>query len=179
MRWRVGAKGSIIPDRATGSAKRALAQSGRRLGDDLAIRLARTCARNATSRVAIDGADRAAPMYSAGRSCFDSRTPSTVGGLSVGILPAETTVLEIHGRPVDVVAEPKAVPSNAVLPFSSGDLIQLLDWVAAATVVGVGAQDGEDVRLVRCQLGMPFEKSPVISLEASRDVDRKKRRHGS
>ena len=63
------------------------------------------------------------------------------GDLPVGVLTAEPAVLQVDGRAVDVVPEPKATATDAVLPVAAGDLLQFLDRMASRTVVRIGVQD--------------------------------------
>jgi hypothetical protein len=60
--------------------------------------------------------------------------------LFVGILSAETTVVEHHILAFDIVTKTPATEAETVLTFPRRDILELLDLMPAGTVVGIAAK---------------------------------------
>jgi hypothetical protein len=67
--------------------------------------------------------------------------PRAAGALSIGILSPKTAGLKHNRVSVDVVPEPKAAQSQAILPFSAFDIHQFLDRVMATAVIWVSGEN--------------------------------------
>jgi hypothetical protein len=61
--------------------------------------------------------------------------------LLIRIFSAKTAGLKHHFLTVDVVSEPKAAQSQAILPFTAFDIRQFLELVMAIAVIRVGGEN--------------------------------------
>jgi hypothetical protein len=67
--------------------------------------------------------------------------------LFVGVLPAETAVVEDDLLALDIVAKTPATEAEAVLTFPRRYIFELLDLMPASTVVGIAAKSSEGLFL--------------------------------
>jgi hypothetical protein len=72
-------------------------------------------------------------LYREAIECWNK--PRAAGALPIHILSPKTAGLKHNRVSVDVIPEPKAAQSQAILPFPTFDIRQVLDRVMATAVI--------------------------------------------